>query len=105
MLGCIGEEGGEEYDEETGLIYLRNRYYDPEIGRFISKDPSPGRLDRPSTLNPYCYVENNPVDLPENLEIVVGNEIYICKSIRSFFLELRSGTLIVCLEVPLIVSR
>ena len=30
---------GEYFDEETGLIYLRNRYYDPETGRFISEDP------------------------------------------------------------------
>ncbi len=58
---------GEQFDEETGLIYLRNRYYDPEIGRFISKDPRPGKLDRPSTVNPYCYVENNPVNFIDPL--------------------------------------
>ena len=29
---------GEYYDQETDLIYLRNRYYDPSIGRFISED-------------------------------------------------------------------
>ena len=27
------------YDSETGLIYLRNRYYDSTLGRFISEDP------------------------------------------------------------------
>jgi len=58
---------GEQFDEETGLIFLRNRYYDPEIGRFISKDPRPGSLDRPATLNPYCYVENNPVNFIDPL--------------------------------------
>ena len=30
---------GEYIDGETGFIYLRNRYYDPSIGRFISEDP------------------------------------------------------------------
>ncbi|MBI5893622.1 MAG: RHS repeat protein [Deltaproteobacteria bacterium] len=30
---------GREYDKETGFYYLRNRYYDPRIGRFISKRP------------------------------------------------------------------
>lgn len=59
--------GGEQFDEETGLIFLRNRYYDPEIGRFISKDPRPGKLSHPSTLNPYCYVENNPVNFVDPL--------------------------------------
>lgn len=54
---------GQQYDEETGLIYLRNRYYDPETGRFISKDPYPGTPFNPQTLNPYTYVLNNPVNL------------------------------------------
>ncbi len=58
---------GEQFDEETGLIFLRNRYYDPEIGRFISKDPLPGRLNRPSTLNSYLYVNNNPVNFIDPL--------------------------------------
>jgi RHS repeat-associated protein len=30
---------GQHYDEETGLHYNRFRYYDPEIGRFMSQDP------------------------------------------------------------------
>ena len=30
---------GREYDPETGLYYLRSRYYDPEMGRFLSEDP------------------------------------------------------------------
>ena len=29
---------GYYYDEETGMYYLKNRYYDPEIRRFISAD-------------------------------------------------------------------
>ncbi|WP_327951093.1 RHS repeat-associated core domain-containing protein [Brevibacillus fortis] len=28
----------EIYDEETGFYYLRTRYYDPKVGRFISED-------------------------------------------------------------------
>lgn len=30
---------GRELDEETGLYYYRNRYYDPVVGRFVSEDP------------------------------------------------------------------
>ncbi|MBI5748484.1 MAG: hypothetical protein HZA00_05105 [Nitrospinae bacterium] len=50
-----------EYDRETGLYYYRARYYDPKMGRFISKDPFPGLTNLPQTLNHYSYVGNNPV--------------------------------------------
>ena len=45
-------------DRETGLIYARNRYYDPKLGRFISADPL-GYVDGPSM---YAFGGNNPVD-------------------------------------------
>ena len=44
---------GEQVDG-TGLQYLRARYYDPAIGRFITQDPLPAQ-------NLYAYVGNNPV--------------------------------------------
>ncbi len=30
---------GQQVDDETGLHYNRHRYYDPQVGRFIGKDP------------------------------------------------------------------
>ena len=56
---------GEEYDEETGLLYLRARYYDPMLGRFISADPYWGRLEEPVTQNRFIYVHNNPLSLAD----------------------------------------
>ena len=53
---------GYYYDEETELYFLKTRYYDPEVGRFISPD-SIEYLD-PETingLNLYAYCNNNPV--------------------------------------------
>ncbi|MCD8308807.1 MAG: RHS repeat-associated core domain-containing protein [Clostridia bacterium] len=53
---------GYYYDTETGLYYLKTRYYDPEIGRFINMD-SIDYAD-PETingLNLYAYCNNNPV--------------------------------------------
>ena len=47
---------GEYTDSETGLVYLRNRMYDPETGRFISEDPIR------DGLNWYAYCEGNPVN-------------------------------------------
>ncbi|WP_374706029.1 RHS repeat-associated core domain-containing protein [Brevibacillus reuszeri] len=52
---------GEPYDEKTGFYYLRARYYDPKVGRFISEDTYKGAVDNPLSLNRYTYVENNPL--------------------------------------------
>ncbi len=49
---------GREYDQETKLYYYRARYYDAEIGRFISEDP----LGFKAGVNFYAYVNNNPVN-------------------------------------------
>jgi RHS repeat-associated protein len=46
---------GRDYDAETGLRYYRARYYDPQVGRFISEDPR--RFD--GGIDFYRYVSNN----------------------------------------------
>jgi RHS repeat-associated protein len=48
---------GREYDVETGLQYHRARYYDPQIGRWISQDPI--GFDAGDS-NLYRYVNNGP---------------------------------------------
>lgn len=54
---------GYYFDIETGLYYLNSRYYDPELGRFISPDTmeylSPNNING---LNLYCYCNNNPIN-------------------------------------------
>jgi len=63
-LGSSGESTnslaytGREQDSEGGLYYYRARYYDPEVGRFISEDP----LGFEAGINFYAYVGNNPVN-------------------------------------------
>jgi len=46
---------GEYFDQETGQIYLRNRYYNSSIGRFITEDPIR------DGVNWYAYCGNNPI--------------------------------------------
>ena len=80
---------GEYYDTETGKLYLRARYYDPTIGRFMSEDSIRARhmnlydpygnyqdvflmggvysdwmeyiVQDPLSLNLYVYCQNNPI--------------------------------------------
>uniref|UniRef100_UPI002ABE873B RHS repeat domain-containing protein n=1 Tax=Burkholderia cepacia TaxID=292 RepID=UPI002ABE873B len=42
---------GQYHDHETGLHYNRYRYYDPEVGRFVSKDP----MGLAAGINPHVY--------------------------------------------------
>ncbi len=52
---------GEYWDDSTKLQYLRARWYDPSMGRFINEDTYEGQLDNPLSLNLYTYVSNNPL--------------------------------------------
>jgi len=50
---------GREYEADTGLYYFRARYYDPEMGRFLTKDPI-GLAGGHTNL--YLYCGNDPVN-------------------------------------------
>ena len=52
---------GELWDKSTSLQYLRARWYDPSVGRFINEDTYEGQIDNPLSLNRYSYVHNNPL--------------------------------------------
>ncbi len=47
--------------DDNGLFYMRQRYYNPEIKRFVNQDILTGTLDNSQSLNRYCYVQGNPV--------------------------------------------
>ena len=88
---------GEYTDSETGLVYLRNRMYDPETGRFISEDthwnvenciygdsetgnrpttPDIGEIIQSSNLSAYCM--GNPimyVDKDGNVAVVASTAL------------------------------
>ncbi|MCG8469792.1 MAG: RHS repeat-associated core domain-containing protein, partial [Gemmatimonadetes bacterium] len=57
---------GREWDDAAGLLYLRARYYDPEIGRFISEDP----IGLQGGVNPYAYASNDPVNRADRTGLV-----------------------------------
>ena len=76
---------GYYYDTETKLYYLKSRYYDPEVGRFISADTidyaEPSQFNG---LNIYAYCNNNPVmfvdpdgNMPNWLKWVIGGVVIV----------------------------
>ena len=94
MADTIGQENplryrGYYYDGETGFYYLGSRYYDPEVGRFISADTT-DILDIQYDLydkNLYAYCDNNPIIRADNggefWHIIVGAVVgvatqYVC---------------------------
>ena len=52
---------GYYYDTETGWYYLNTRYYDPNVGRFLSPDTILGANGGLLGYNLYAYCNNNPV--------------------------------------------
>ena len=52
---------GYVYDEETGLYYLRSRYYNPDLGRFVNADRVFDANASVTTYNQYAYCDNCPV--------------------------------------------
>jgi RHS repeat-associated protein len=59
---------GQQFDADTGLYYLRARFYAPDIGRFTSRDP----IGYAGGSNLYAYCGGNPVNFadPSGLERV-----------------------------------
>ncbi len=56
---------GEQNDDETGLTYLRARYYSPTYSRFLSVDPIQPNAGGTQGFNAYAYAQNNPATLTD----------------------------------------
>jgi len=66
---------GHEYDSESDLTYANARYYDQDIGKFLSQDPvfqnlgvdsrTQQVLQDPQLANAYSYSRNNPLTLTD----------------------------------------
>ncbi len=88
-LDYTGHQG-----DPSGLVYMGARYYDPEIGRFLSMDPasfSPGNVQ---SFNRYAYANNNPyryVDPDGELPFLVPLLIFVGKEAAGYVFEEITG--------------
>lgn len=57
---------GYVYDEETGLYYLRSRYYNPGWGRFVNADTVLGKKGSILSHNVFTYCSNSPLSFSDS---------------------------------------
>jgi RHS repeat-associated protein len=76
---------GHESDTNTGLIYMRARYMDPVVGRFLSEDPSK------DGANWFVYCESNPVSKLDNTGEDVASVSTLYALVGVFFVGLAYG--------------
>jgi RHS repeat-associated protein len=62
MTSNVYRYTGQQFDAPTGLYSLRARYYNPALGRFLSRDTAGIRLANPADLNRYSYAANNSIN-------------------------------------------
>ena len=74
---------GRRLDTESDLMQYRNRYYDPGLGRFISRDPL-GYVD---TLGLFVYAGNNPAHRADPMGDKWWEWVPIASTIGHFFAD------------------
>ena len=81
---------GEQFDANLGFYYLRARYMDPWVGRFMSLDSFEGSLD-PLSLHKYLYAGSDPVNKsdPSGLFFSIG-EASVATQIQSTLVNIQS---------------
>jgi RHS repeat-associated protein len=79
---------GQYQDSESGLYYLRARYYDPATGQFISRDPIVT-----TTRQPYAYVDDTPLNRTDPTGLYdCGWEVWNCIQLDNLWQPDRWGS-------------
>ena len=75
--------------DRNGLYYMRARYYNTDIKRFINRDVVNGSIENSQSLNKYSYVQGNPVKLtdPFGLAPVDGDTYSVLSTIGHTILD------------------
>ena len=79
---------GHRIDQETGLVYMRHRYYSTQWGRFVSQDALGTWGDRINYGNGYAYGGNRSLTISDRLGLQSGSQ----QDVAAFNRHTLSGT-------------
>ena len=73
--------------DQNGLLYMRARYYSPDLKRFVNMDIIAGEITDPATLNRYAYANGNPVSNidPFGLSAERGNNSNVISGLQGLY--------------------
>jgi len=74
------------WDAETGFVYLRNRYMDPSLGRFINEDPIR------CGLNWFVYAANNPIMFTDPTGLSIRMSVYAFEMFQGYANDIWGGS-------------
>lgn len=79
-------------DGDTGLLYMKARFYDPDVGRFLSRDPAVVAAGDIDSVNRFAYVGNNPWSRtdPTGMYICKGNPEQ-CETVAIAVVEIKQA--------------
>jgi RHS repeat-associated protein len=90
---------GQYYDQETGLYYNYQRYYDPATGRYLRIDP------QGDGINLYAYCFNNPIAFIDPMGLCVVKDVnYAQMGIGMLHIIEGTGLMIGSVTVPIAVG-
>ena len=64
---------GHEHLDELDFIHMNARVYDPDIGRFLSADPTVPGFYNPQAYNRYAYTLNNPLNFTDKTGFIIDS--------------------------------
>jgi RHS repeat-associated protein len=76
---------GEQWDESLDEYYLRQRYYEESLGRFLRRDSYEGDIGNPASLHKFIYASNNSISNTDPSGYITRVEIALGLLITSIF--------------------
>ena len=91
IFGYNGRDG--VVTDDNGLVYMRARYYSPEMKRFVNADIVAGEISNAVTLNRFAYANGNPVSFvdPFGLTAERGTSFNLTPSWHDIFFDCASA--------------